>query len=146
MDEELNLINLFGETVTIAPDTEEEDMVGPKDRPDFNIWSLTDAVGARKKKDAWILYQKALAAGLAPEEIFYKLVWQVKTLLLAQKTKSAEETDMKPYPYSKAKANLKNWKEGELEDLSEKLVVGYHEARRGEGEVETLVEKIILSL
>ena len=140
--------NIFGEIVDLAPEEVEESeaTVGPKSRPDFNIFSFTDAFGMRDKKQAWILYQKALAAGLAPEEVFWKVVWQVKTLLVAERTKSAEEADMKPYPYSKAKQALKNWKERELEKLSESLVVGYHEARRGEGEIETLVERIILSL
>jgi DNA polymerase III delta subunit len=146
MNEEFSLTNLFGEEVTIIPETEEVDMVGPKGRPDFNIWSFTDAVGARRKKEAWVLYQKALAAGLAPEEIFYKLVWQVKTLLLAQKTKTAEEAGMKEYPYSKAKVSLKNFTTSELQNLSTDLVLGYHGARRGEGEMETMLEKIILSL
>lgn len=115
-------------------------------RPEFNIFALTDAVGARKKKEAWVLCQKALTAGLSAEEIFFKIVWQVKSMLLASKTKNVGETDMKPFPYSKAKSFLKNFKPGELETLSENLVIGYHQARRGVGEVETLVEKTILKL
>lgn len=140
--------DLFGAVIDLAPIEEDEDsdLVGPKGRPDFNIWSFTDAVGSRNKKQAWILYRKALASGMAAEEIFYKVVWQVKTLLLAQRTKTALEADMKDFPYSKAKGNLKNWKEGELENLSEELVLGYQKARRGEGEIETLVEKIVLNL
>lgn len=112
----------------------------------FNIFSLTDALGARNKREAWLLYQKALASGLAPEEVFYKVQWQVKTLLTAQNTKSVAETDMKPYPYSKAKGYLKNFKANELESLSEALVLGYHSARRGQGDIETLVEKFLLKL
>jgi len=67
-------------------------------------------------------------------------------MLLAGCTKSAEEADMKPFPYSKAKSFLKNFKPNELEKLSEALVVGYHQARRGEEEIETFIEKTILSL
>ena len=137
--------NLFGEKVEARP-TEEEDLIGPKARAEFNIFALTDAIGARKKRDAWVLYQKALASGMAPEEVFYKLVWQTKTMLVAQNTKNVSETDMKQFPYSKAKSFLKNFKSGEIETMSEKLVLGYHQARRGEGEVETLVEKFLLKL
>lgn len=138
--------NLFGEKMEAPFEDSEEDLIGPKARAEFNIWALTDAIGARKKRDAWVLYQKALASGMVPEEVFYKLVWQVKTMLVAEKTRSAGEADMKPFPYNKAKGNLKNFKSGELEKLSESLVLGYHAARRGEGEIETLVEKTLLRL
>ena len=138
--------NLFGETVNVTMGGEEEELIGPKARADFNIFALTDAIGARKKRDAWVLYHKALAAGMVPEEIFFKLVWQMKTMLLADRTRTADEADMKSFPYSKAKGFLRNFKPGELEKLSEDLVLGYHRARRGEVEVETLVEKTLLRL
>lgn len=142
---EMYAADLFGNKVEAKPD-EEEDLIGPQARADFNIFALTDAIGARKKKDAWVLYQKALAAGMAPEEVFYKLVWQAKTMLVAKNTSSVAETDMKPYPYSKAKGFLKNFKDGEIERMSEALVLGYHAARSGKGEIETLVEKTLLKL
>src|SRR3989344_8188381 len=86
--------NLFGEIANVSFKIEEEEnLIGPKARADFNIFALTDAIGARKKRDAWVLYQKALAAGMAPEEIFFKLVWQAKTMLVAGKTASAIEAD-----------------------------------------------------
>lgn len=139
--------NLFGEVVNVSTSpVEEEELIGPKARSDFNIFALTDAIGARKKRDAWVLYQKAIAAGMVSEEIYWKLVWQTKTMLVASRTKSAEEADMKAYPYSKAKGFLNNFKPGELEKFSEDLVLGYHRARRGEGEIETLVEKTLLRL
>jgi len=136
--------NLFGEK--IEEESLEQDVVGPKGKPDFNIFILTDALGARKKKDAWVLYRKALASGMAPEDVFFKLFWQVKTMLLAKRTKTAEEADMKSYPYGKAKGYLNNFKEGEIEKLSEKLMLGYHAVRRGKGEMETFVEKVVLSI
>ncbi|MEX0919204.1 MAG: hypothetical protein WDZ64_00445 [Parcubacteria group bacterium] len=148
MNEEFYHKDLFGTVVDAKPSLEEEfeDAIGPKGRSDFNVFALTDALGARKKKEAWILYQKALASGLSVEEVFFKLLWQTKTLLLAKSTKTAEEADMKAYPYSKAKGYLRNFKDGELEQLSENLMIGYHQARRGEGDLETFVEKFILSI
>ncbi len=148
MSEEFYHKDLFGSVVDIdmTPVDEDLESIGPKGRPDFNIWQLTDALGTRDKKSAWVLYQKALAADLSAEEIFFKLVWQVKTMLLASRTKSAIEADMKDFPYSKAKSFLKNFKVNELEQLSENFVTGYHEARQGKGEIETLIEKILLSL
>ena len=115
-------------------------------RSEFNIFTFTDAVGARQKKHAWIIYQKALSAGISAEEIFYKLVWQVKSMLIASKTKNVGETDMKIFPYNKAKNFLKNFKPDELDTLSESLVIGYSLARRGKREIETFIEKILLNL
>ena len=149
MEEEFYHKNIFGEVVDVdlsALEDEEDKPLLDKKGHEFNIFALTDAVGARDKKKAWIIYQKALLAGLSPEEIFYKLVWQVKSLLLAAKTKSAAEADMKSFPYSKAKGYLKNFKTEEFESLSEDLVTSYVKTRQGEGEIETLVEKILLRL
>ena len=137
--------NLFGESVD-TPNAEEDEVIGPKVRGDFNIFSFTDAIGLRKKRDAWILYRKALSTGVSAEELFYKVFWQVKIMLLAGKTKSPTEAGMKPFPYNKARGFLKNFKSGELEALSFSLVSGYHQVRRGEGETETLLEKMLLSL
>lgn len=146
MNEEFFQQDIFGNVIKIVLEGEEIDAIGREARTDFNIFALTDAIGARKKKDAWVLYQKALAAGMVPEEVFYKLVWQMKTMMMAKKTRTAEEADMKAYPYQKAKEFLKNFKEGEIEKLSENLILSYHRARRGEGEIETLVEKTLLKL
>ena len=152
MNEEYYHKDLFGAVVDVnISDSPRSDLGNLNLRSDlysqgFNIFSLTDAIGARDKRRAWTLYMQALAAGLSAEEVFFKVVWQVKSMLIALKTKSVSETDMKPFPYSKAKGFLENWKDGELENLSEALVLGYHRIRRGEGETETLVERIILNL
>lgn len=137
--------NLFGEDVLVKreeADASEEEKAGSK----FNIFALTDAFAERRKKDAWVLYQKALASGLVAEEVFFKLVWQVKALLLAKHSKSAEEAGMKSFPFNKARLALKKWPDEELEELSLKLALGYHAVRRGEGEMETFVEKTILGI
>ncbi|MSR87787.1 MAG: hypothetical protein EXS69_01305 [Candidatus Zambryskibacteria bacterium] len=138
--------DIFGNVVKVVLEGEEIDAIGPQARSDFNIFALTDAIGARKKRDAWVLYQKALASGMVAEEVFFKLVWQVKTMLIANSTSSAIEADMKPFTYNKAKSFLKNFSTSELQNLSKDLVLGYHQARRGEGEIETLVEKTLLKL
>ncbi len=138
-------IDIFGDEIEVNAEAEEFD-IGTKPKSDFNIFLLTDAIGARNKKDAWVLYQKALASGMVAEEIFWKVMWAVKTMLLAKRTKTAEEAEMKTFPYNKARGNLKNFKEGELEKISENLVIGYHNARRGIGEIETLIEKTLLNL
>jgi len=141
--------DIFGATVDInLGDVAEENEIPLFDKKgrEFNIFALTDALGARKKKEAWVLYQKALFSGIMAEEVFFKIFWLVKSMLIASRTKNVGETDMKIFPYNKAKSFLKNFKSGELEKLSEDLVVGYIRARQGQGEVEVLVEKTLLSL
>lgn len=146
MNEEFFQQDIFGNVIKIVPDGEEIDAIGPQTRSNFDIFALTDAIGARKKRDAWVLYQKALLTGMVAEEVFFKFVWQFKTMLLASQTKSAEEADMKSFPYNKAKGFLKNFKPEELEKFSEDLVLGYQLAHKGVGEIGTLVEKMLLKL
>jgi len=90
MTDEFYHKDIFGNVVDINLGEVEEDEKLPLDKKgrEFNIFALTDALGARQKKDAWILYQKALGAGLSAEEIFFKIVWQVKSMLIAKKTKN----------------------------------------------------------
>lgn len=148
MTEEFYHKDIFGNVVDVdlAAVDEEERPLFDKTGQQFNVFTLTDAFGRRDRKNSWIIYQKALSAGLSAEEVFFKIMWQIKSMLLAYKTKDVGETDMKPFPYSKAKSFLKNFKIQEIEKFSEDLVVGYHKARRGEGDIESMVEKVLLSL
>lgn len=150
MSEEFYHKDIFGEVVNIRLDDLGEDKFIlnsslEKVGVGFNPFSITDAFGARDKKRAWVLYQQALLSGLSPEEIFWKLVWQIKSLLVAAKTGSVAETDMKPFPYNKAKSLLKYWQLDELQKFSEDMVRSYYETRRGK-DTEIVLEKIILSL
>lgn len=148
MTEEFYHKNIFGEVVDLDLQEIEEDEKLPLDKrgKQFNIFALTDAFGSRKKKDVWVLFRRAILAGVSAEEIFFKLFWQLKSMLLALRTKTAFEALMSTFPYNKSKSFLKNFKTSELINLQTFLVVGYHKARRGEGEIETLVEKVLLSL
>lgn len=47
----------------------------------FNVFSLTEALGNRDRKRAWMLYREALHENLVPEEIHGILWWQIKTML-----------------------------------------------------------------
>jgi DNA polymerase III delta subunit len=139
--------NIFGDEVNVDLNAEEEIIKSAAKKESFNIFTLTDAIGSRNKKNAWILYQQALASGMVADDIFWRAIaWEIKTLLLASKTANAVEAGLNPFVYQKAKAYSKNFKSGELEQISEDLVVGYHNARRGIGEIETLIEKMLLGL
>jgi hypothetical protein len=149
MTEEFYHKDIFGTVVNACfGQTEEEDKLpmSEKSAELFNLFTLTDAFGARQKRVAWVLYQKALSVGVPPEVVFFKIVWQIKSMLIASKTKNAGEVDMKTFPYNKAKGFLKNFKPGELEKISEGLVIDYGRIRKGETEMKILVEKLLLSL
>ena len=119
---------------------------GVKKPERFNAFSLADAFGRRDKKKLWLLYQEALLSGLVAEELHGTLWWQTKSMLLAHKTKSAEEAGMKDFPYQKACGFAQNFSEAELERLAFGLVELYHEARRGKVEFGVGLEKWVLGV
>jgi hypothetical protein len=146
MPDEFYHKNIFDEVVDADFSVEEEaTLLLSKKQNDFPIFGLTDAIGARNKRESWIQYQRALASGLSAEEVFWKVVWQIKNMLTASRT-TEKESGLNPFVYKKAKAALGHFKPGELEVFSEQLVVGYHEARRGKAEIETFLERFLLSL
>ncbi len=112
-------------------------------KTEFNIWKLTDALLARDKKNAWLLYREAIEQGIAPEEIGGILWWQIKTLLLVSKDDTA---GMKPFSISKAKQSLKKYTAQEIEQLAQRAVAAIHEPRAGNGKAEEMLEAFILSL
>ena len=46
----------------------------------FNMFSFSDSLGKRDKKQLWILYQRALQQSVRPEEIHGIFVWQAKSM------------------------------------------------------------------
>lgn len=112
----------------------------------FNRFALTDALGKRDRKILWVLYQKALRAGVAEEEIHGLLFWQIKSMLMAATAKNVGESGLKPFVYSKAKAAAAQYSKTELLQLSEDLVTLYHEVRRGKYDMETALERFVLSV
>jgi DNA polymerase III delta subunit len=112
----------------------------------FNAFLMTDALLRKDKKSLWLLLQEAWKQGLSNEEIIGVLFWQIKTLRLVEKTKSAEEAGQKPFVYQKAKRALGSFKEGELDRLSEGLLVAYHDGHMGRVDTGLALEKWVLSL
>lgn len=145
--------DLDSETVETLKDNVDKifhfkDKKGGKPADKFNIWSITDALGRRDRKAVWIFYQKALLAGVLPEEIHSILVWQVKSIILAKKwgEAGAEILGMKPFVFNKAKSFARNWSEKEIMEVSSRLVGVYHELRRGIVSFDEALERLILDL
>ncbi len=119
-------------------------------KPEFNIFSLADALGKKDKKTAWVLLYKALRAGITPEQIHGTLFAQVKNMAFIKRAENEKvktsELGLHPFVVKKATGFTKNFSQDELEKLSRKLVTIYHDARRGGGELPVALEKFVLSL
>lgn len=112
----------------------------------FNTFALTDALGRRDRGALWVLYQKALASGVAGETLLPLLFWQIKSMLIVAKSKSGESTGQKPFVEGKTRGFLKNYSQNELTSLSSGLILVYHNARRGIEDFEVGLERFILKL
>jgi DNA polymerase III delta subunit len=123
---------------------EEFDVPVIAELPPPNVFALTDAVAEGDRKKSWILYRQLIMSGASAEEIHGALGWYARGVVLASKTRSAEEAGMKPYPYGKAKRVAAKLKPGKAEALSEQLVEMYHRARSGLGDLEDLLEVFLL--
>lgn len=102
-----------------------------KKSPEFNLFALTDAFGSRDRANTWLIFQRALVAGISAEEIFWKLVWQVKTMLLV--ALDDEVKSLKPFVVQKARQFSRHFSPAELTQLSARLVNLYHETKKEEG-------------
>lgn len=111
-----------------------------------DIFKITDAIGDKDKKTAWALLVKEFQKGTASEELHGTIFWQIKSILIAKKTKTPDEAGLNPYVYSKAKSFAKNWTEEELNKAVSDLVDMYHKAHRGEVDFEVSLEKWVLSI
>jgi len=115
-----------------------------KKASEFNMFTMTDALGARNGKRLWTLYQQALRHGVVNEELHGILFWQVKSMLLAVLSKDVKESGLNPFVYSKAKNYAKNFTLPELKKISSDLVTMYHRAHRGEVDFDVALEKFFL--
>ncbi len=119
-------------------------VLGKKKKDEFNVFGLTEALAVRNKAQAWEKFHLALLNGKVPEELHGLIFWQLKTLLLAKKTKTALEAGLKSYPYQKAKQASTKFTESELEVRLNYLVDIYHEAHRGKNDLSQELERFIL--
>lgn len=112
----------------------------------FNAFGLAEALANKDKKRLWVLLQEARLSGLREEEIIGMLWWQLKALRLSSKTSSANEAGMKDFPYNKAKRSLSKFSEGEIERLSQSLLVLYHDGHAGVRDMDMAFEEWVLGV
>lgn len=112
----------------------------------FNTFALADALAKKDKKNLWLLYNDAKKQGVAAEEIIGVLWWQLKSLQLAALTASASAAGMKDFPYRKAKDALRNFKNGEVTNLSGSLLTVYHDGHFGRRDIDLALEEWVLGV
>ena len=122
----------------------------------IDFFDFANALGERNKKKLWTLYQDALVFEVPSEEVHAMFFWQVKSMLVALKSKDVTESGLNPFVYGKSKAYAKNFNshknvlvtgpEVVLKYLSQQLFEMYHEAHRGHIDFAVALEKFILEL
>ncbi len=117
-----------------------------------NLFHITDALSQKNRGQAWFLFQRALMAGAEEEEIFWKIVWQIKNLLIIKKfipapeKKIVETNRLHPFVVKKTLSAAKHFTEEELANYSSELINLYHNSRRGLADFETGIEKFLIKL
>lgn len=114
-----------------------------KKNPD--LFALTDTIGTRDKKRAWVLYRELVSDGVVPDQIQPMVFWQVKSMLACRAAKSADAAGVKPFVFNKIKQNSSKYTTEELRELSRKVVGALYNSRQG-GDFENELEKVLLSL
>ena len=92
----------------------------------FNVFSIANAFAARDRKKMWLLLGEALRADVAPEALAGMLHWKVRDLL--------------------AKNAPGKFTQTELKTISRELVTLYHEAHKGGGSLDLLLERFVLKV
>lgn len=123
---------------------EEFELKAETETPPPSVFALTDAFASGDRKNSWILYRKLIESGSAAEEIHGALAWQARAMVLASKTKTADEAGLKPFVYTKAKRAASRVGEAGAEELSRELVRILHVSRMGGGNLEDLLEAFLL--
>lgn len=118
----------------------------PKSGKEFNPFALADALADRDRKRLWLLWTENIRGGAAADELFWRLAWQVKVMLLVGVSSAQEKLDLKPFVESKARRALKNWPLSELKKLYSDLTEAYHHTYHDSDDFSFRLEKIILNI
>lgn len=119
---------------------------------EISVFKITDAVAEKNKSRAWFLFQKSLLRGADAEEIFWKILWQIKNLLIIKglgnmpEKEIIQKTKLHPYVVKKTVLASRNFREEELSRHSMELIDLYHNSRRGLADFETGIEKFLIRL
>lgn len=115
-------------------------------KTEFNIFALTNDLGARDRERLWLDYHRALRSKILPNDVFWKFVWQVKNMIITSRATDITKTGLKPGVASRAARAARNFKPEELAAMLTELVAMYHETYLESDEFNFRLEKFILSV
>ena len=117
-----------------------------KPKKEFKLFTLTDAFGRKDKLALWLEFKRAGENDIPAEEIHSMLLWQTRSMILAESAKDVGESGLKPFVHKKAKSFAKNFSGKGLQKVSQDLMEVFHRARRGEFDLGDGIEKWMLEL
>lgn len=110
------------------------------------IFTITEKLLDRDRKKLWITFVDLTKKNIPAEEIHGLLFWAVKNMLIVSKVDSQKDSGLAPYSYKTALSGARNYKTEELQKMSSQLVEMTHKVRSGEGNLDVMLEKWILSV
>lgn len=117
----------------------------------YNPFAICDAFAEKNKIKTWVIFQQATLAGIPAEEVFFKILWQVKNLLTVKKLMNAgisniaQVAGLHSFVAGKAIKAAQKFSEEELVNYSYEMLKIYHKERRGEVELPIEFEKILIN-
>ena len=110
------------------------------------IFSITNKLLQRDKKQLWISYLDLQRQGIPAEEIHGVIFWAVKNMIICSRVSSQKESGLAPYSYSSSLTGSRHFKTEELVQMSSDLVAMIHRVRTGEGDMDVMLEKWMLEV
>ncbi len=106
------------------------------------IFALSDAIYARDKKSAWVVFQ-TLSEKFAAEEIHGTILWAIKMMRVYP---HADALSIKPFVAGNAARASKKYSPMEIDNMHRDLVRMYHGAHNGKNDFLFSLESWLLSL
>jgi DNA polymerase III delta subunit len=106
------------------------------------MFDLLDAVALREGKRAILLYEKYKHQGMPAEEIYWRIIWQAKTLgiikALQDRSPSEikKETGLHEFVIKKNLQAAAKWHDGEIEKFGERLIKAMQDYRLGSADLD----------
>ncbi len=117
-----------------------------EDKKEINVFGINNYLLNKDKKGLWISYLDLLNQKIAPEEIHGIIFWQVKSMIIANKSKTQSDSGLSPFVYKNSIRGAKNYSSEELQKISGDLINITHRVRAGEGDLGIMLENWILTL
>ncbi|MBI2628315.1 MAG: hypothetical protein HYW71_02700 [Candidatus Niyogibacteria bacterium] len=123
-----------------------------KEKDKAAMFDLTDAFASRDQKRAILLFEKYRKMGVPAEDIFWRLSWQIKTLLAVKSladqplSEIQKQTGFKEYPIKKALAAGAGFKKEELKKIFREFLTAYHQSRISAAEFDSRLYDILIKL